>query len=303
MDCNATTLAGQQSDDRTDLAPLTRGEQRALVDCEAVIERGLKSFRKVALALQQIRDRKLYRDQYGTFDEYVRERWGFSDSRARQYIAAAKVAEKALTVTNVTVPNEATARALNSVPEEHQAEVLIEADKRTGGKPTAAVVKQVAAEITAPVVAQVQEDVTIDEQAPRKNPPKEASVTICARSDEPDSYQMTVCNRERGKSIGKNYKFTADPGAWPYILVQAAGRLRGEWAELPWQSEQAEQRLHVDEDKPLDVTEELRVVVRRLFSLGVTDAQIVTAFEEIRPDLRADADQAAAGDQDQEGQP
>ncbi|MEU4823116.1 hypothetical protein AB0H37_14695 [Actinomadura sp. NPDC023710] len=90
----------------------------------------------VGNALLRIRDGRLYRADFGTFEEYCRERWGFSDSRARQLIGAAQ------TVTTVTVAglpapaNEGQARALTAVPEPERAEVWRETVERTNGQPT-----------------------------------------------------------------------------------------------------------------------------------------------------------------------
>ncbi len=72
-------------------------EVACLTNLEEVIERGLHTFVEVGEALREIRDRRLYRQTHSTFKAYCDERWGFSDSRGRQLIAAAK------TVTDVTV--------------------------------------------------------------------------------------------------------------------------------------------------------------------------------------------------------
>jgi hypothetical protein len=76
---------------------LTLAEGARLVELEAVVERGFQTFIDVGQALQEIRDGRLYRAAHATFAEYCRERFGFSDSRGRQLIAAAK------TVTAVTL--------------------------------------------------------------------------------------------------------------------------------------------------------------------------------------------------------
>lgn len=89
---------------------LTESEAKQLAAEEAVIERGLTTFFEVGDALARIRSAKLYRATHARFDDYTKERWGFTDSRARQLILAAR------TVTDVTaaglpVPeNEAQAR-------------------------------------------------------------------------------------------------------------------------------------------------------------------------------------------------
>jgi hypothetical protein len=75
---------------------LVVAEKERLAQLEAVVERGLTTFVEVGEALMEIRSARLYRETHSTFEVYCRERFGFSDSRGRQLIAAAK------TVTTVT---------------------------------------------------------------------------------------------------------------------------------------------------------------------------------------------------------
>jgi hypothetical protein len=70
---------------------LTTREQRQFVRAERIIARGLKSFLEVGMALKEIRDRRLYRQQYGTFEEYVAIRWEMSRPRAYELCAASEV--------------------------------------------------------------------------------------------------------------------------------------------------------------------------------------------------------------------
>lgn len=68
-------------------------ENKRLYECEQIIERGLKTFVDVGGALLEIRDSRLYRADYGTFEEYCQQRWNFTRMRASQLIAAAEVIE------------------------------------------------------------------------------------------------------------------------------------------------------------------------------------------------------------------
>lgn len=61
-----------------ELLPLSTDEKTALTYHENVIERGLETFIEVGQSLQYIRDNRLYRAEYKTFDEYMSERWGKS---------------------------------------------------------------------------------------------------------------------------------------------------------------------------------------------------------------------------------
>jgi hypothetical protein len=75
---------------------LTTTEATRLADLERIVERGMQTFIDVGLALAEIRGQHLYRATHPTFKAYCESRWGFSDSRGRQLIAAAR------TVTDVT---------------------------------------------------------------------------------------------------------------------------------------------------------------------------------------------------------
>lgn len=132
------------------LALLNPAAQVALASCEQRIERGLKTFIDVGQALAEIRDSRLYKGTHDTFEDYCRDRWGFSRQRAQQFTAAA---ELATTMVDTGLPeptNERQTRALAAVPEPERAEVWREANERTDGKPTAKIVREIAEERATP---------------------------------------------------------------------------------------------------------------------------------------------------------
>lgn len=123
-------------------AILTASEGAALAEHEAVIERGIKTFYEVGVALADIRNRKLYRADYGTFEEYAQQRWNMSRTRAYELMSASTVVS-AIADTEMPAPaNEGQARALSRVPEPERAAVWAETVDRTDGKPTAAAVRE-----------------------------------------------------------------------------------------------------------------------------------------------------------------
>ena len=65
---------------------LTDIEKQALKKYEAVIRKGLGTFLEVGHALAEIRDRRLYREFYKTFELYCRKVWGLSKTHANRYI-------------------------------------------------------------------------------------------------------------------------------------------------------------------------------------------------------------------------
>ena len=72
---------------------MSEDEQRQLAQYENVIERGLAKIREVGNALNEIRTRKLYRESFATFEEYVYNRWHLSTSHGYRLITAAKLSE------------------------------------------------------------------------------------------------------------------------------------------------------------------------------------------------------------------
>lgn len=121
---------------------LTASESTALAEHEAVIERGIQTFYEVGIALADIRDRKLYRADYGTFEDYAEKRWQMSRPRAYQLIEAAAVVSTTVDIGLPAPENERQARELGRIPEPERAKVWAETVERTDGKPTAAAVRE-----------------------------------------------------------------------------------------------------------------------------------------------------------------
>ena len=121
-----------------------------LANCEEVIDKGLRTFVEVGTALLTIRDGRLYRAQYGTFEDYCQGRWGMSRRRANQLVASAET----MLILGTTVPicndssilpaTERQARPLTQLPPEAQPVVWQRAvETAPGGKVTAAHVQAV----------------------------------------------------------------------------------------------------------------------------------------------------------------
>lgn len=104
----------------SDETALTVSEEAELRTLELTIERGLKTFVDVGKALMEIRDKRLYRQQYGTFEDYCRERWAMARRTAYQMIEAAEVVENVRNCAQIAPANEAQARPLTSLPAEVQ---------------------------------------------------------------------------------------------------------------------------------------------------------------------------------------
>lgn len=100
---------------------LTTNEQTLLKSYEGVIGKGIAAFQEVGAALLHIRDGRLYRAEFKTFEEYCRAKWNMDRHYAHRLTTAAETIEM-LPVGNK--PNsERQARPLTSVPKESRAEV------------------------------------------------------------------------------------------------------------------------------------------------------------------------------------
>jgi hypothetical protein len=120
-------------------------ETSELVQCEAVIERGMSTFVEVGNALLRIREGRLYRDQYDSFETYCLEKWEMSGRRAHQLVDSAKVMQNLGAEQIVQLPkSEAVTRELAKVPQEKQQAVWEKALELHKGKPTADDVRRVA---------------------------------------------------------------------------------------------------------------------------------------------------------------
>ena|SRR5690348_14940338 len=122
---------------------LAEDERRYLGVLEDTIERGLRSFVEVGEALAEIRDDRLYRETQAAFDDYCRERWGFSKSHANRQIEAAEVVD-VLTPIGVKPTNEAQVRELAALKGEPElvSQVWVEVVEEHSGKPTAKHVRE-----------------------------------------------------------------------------------------------------------------------------------------------------------------
>lgn len=123
-------------------------EAGRLAELETVIERGMQTFVDVGRALLEIRDSRLYRRDYGTFEDYTRERWGMERRHAYRLIDAADAVGNVSNWTQIQPTTESQARPLTSLEPDQQREAWARAvETAPGGRITAAHVQQVVDEI------------------------------------------------------------------------------------------------------------------------------------------------------------
>jgi hypothetical protein len=75
---------------------LTKDEQVLKAQLEGIVERGLGEFLKVGAALSEIRAKRLYRREYGTFEIYLQQRFGLHRTHVDALIRSSAVAQNLL---------------------------------------------------------------------------------------------------------------------------------------------------------------------------------------------------------------
>jgi hypothetical protein len=129
------------------LDKLSRFERDELDRCEAMVANGLTSFVTVGNALAQIRDLRLYREEFGTFEDYCRERWDLSRAHAYRLVDAAGVAANLSPIGDMPT-SESQVRLLARLEPEQQREAWARAvSTAPNGNPTGARVAEVVAEL------------------------------------------------------------------------------------------------------------------------------------------------------------
>jgi hypothetical protein len=129
---------------------LTVDEKIRLANLEERIDDRVRGMAEIGEALGEIRESRLYREAYQSFDEYCQNRWSFSRDRADQMIGAQAIvkamAESGKVRSKILPSRERHVRALKPLSVEQQAEAWDEAVEVAGGEPTQ---QQVKAAVTA----------------------------------------------------------------------------------------------------------------------------------------------------------
>ncbi len=127
-----------------DAEELTEDEERLRTHLERKVER---AFYEAGKALQQLRDRKLYRSTHGTFEEYCRDRFSYNRSRSYQLIDAAVVVDvlqECPQIVDIFPTKEGQVRPLTQLEPDQQRQVWQQAVQASGGKiPSGRVVKDI----------------------------------------------------------------------------------------------------------------------------------------------------------------
>lgn len=135
---------------------LTKGEKSRLEELCGVVDRGIKGFFEVGMALGEIRGSRLYRENHETFEDFCRDRWDIGKSHSYRFIEAAQVLKNLSPIgdntsssTLIIPANEAQARPLTLFEADVQRDIwqiVLDRAIENNGKITATLVSSVVAE-------------------------------------------------------------------------------------------------------------------------------------------------------------
>lgn len=108
------------------MTTITQTEKTELAQLEAVIERTQQSAQEFAVAVHTIREKKLWRGMYDSWEDYCILKWGWGKRRGDQHAVFGEVLKSLEINENMgtDVPTEAAARELGRVPASDRADVL-----------------------------------------------------------------------------------------------------------------------------------------------------------------------------------
>ena len=120
---------------------LTSEESNRFQELEIILAKGLLTFVDVGNALLEIRDSRLYREKFDTFEDYCRQRWRMTKSRANQLVAAVEVAGNLTTTVAIAPTSERQIRPLAKLEPGQQRDAWTIATE-LNSNPTAAQVQE-----------------------------------------------------------------------------------------------------------------------------------------------------------------
>lgn len=201
---------------------LNKEEVNELERCEVVIRQGLQTFIEVGQALLTIRDKRLYRSEFKTFEEYCNERWSMSKRHIDRMIGASQVISNLGPQGPILPKNEKEARPLTKLEPEVQIEAWSE------------VVAQHGQDITAPKVQAIA-----DQFSEVNGQIKQAKKEPLFTADSPEELLRKakevkrIMNEEKIEAIKSNRKFLRDTLEKKQIEI-GTKKYRIVYADPPW---------------------------------------------------------------------
>lgn len=136
------------------MTDIVKSDGDRLIELEMLIQEDLKAIFRIGMTLMVIRDEKLWKGNYKSFEDYCNERWQKGSNWARKMIRAVEVKEV------VPVENEWQARQLSDLPDEDKVAVFEKAVDEVGdpARVTGAQLKRIKSTIASEAIAEEAED-------------------------------------------------------------------------------------------------------------------------------------------------
>lgn len=167
-------------------------EQAQLEELEKIIHDNLESSFKLADALREIRDSKLYRLEYKTFDEYCKKRWEYGRSYCSRLCDVSEVLDDLGESQAVVVPkNEAQARLYVNLEKDERIQLAEKVAEEADGQ-----------DLTAKLIARYKKELFPDkcivESKKKKSPPAIIDVesTVEVVGDKPNFKKISITIRK-----------------------------------------------------------------------------------------------------------
>jgi hypothetical protein len=204
--------------------PMSDIELSRLSELENVVEAGLQTFYDVGNALIEIRDSRLYRQQYSTFEQYCRERWGFEKRHAYQLIDSAEIMgnlSKSAPMAHLP-QNERQVRPLKQLPPEQQIEAWQRAVESAGGIPSGSHVQAIVDDMrgidrTSTNEPTIDFKSTVEDVDDDFNSPSDDTTTNSSQYPEGFNYKRDMrSNRKADEYVPQGHDLCQTP---PYALA------------------------------------------------------------------------------------
>jgi hypothetical protein len=147
-----------------ELVPLSVNEERRFQECEKIITDGLNTFMEVGQALTEIRNRRLYREDFKTFEAYAHQKWGIKRQRAYELMGASEVTRNLSEISDILPAKESHAASLLKLSPEDQRKTWQEIIEESGDNILSLTASQIKRKVSDRIRKANQTELSADEQ-------------------------------------------------------------------------------------------------------------------------------------------
>lgn len=198
------------------MSKLTTSEAALLATHERTIKTTQGAFIACGKALADIREQKLYRATFDSFEGYCQTRWGWGRQRALQLIEAAETVASLPPDTAAAVTTERVARALKDVPKEDRPAVVA-ASISSNGKASGAKIEAAKKVVSASAPTKICKPVVYIQRDETGYAIPDAILPLWNRRGEVSEVQKAIA---RAKLMVKEAHAKPDP-LWQPVNMQA----------------------------------------------------------------------------------